>query len=427
MRSSFSILLLLLGNHVIPGSSWKRQNNAIQSFSRFSRGGSSNTTSVSQQLTTDDDDDDGWRDSLPSELKNKKGALNRFLMPTGIPFENSFSDLDSGKENVCEVYLLGTAHVSKDSCEDVKLLMKHVRPDVLFIELCNQRTNLLEDSEVPDQIPHQQQKQQQNIPNNNKTGKKETNTGVSKAAVMSSGLLSKIQNDYASKLNVTVGGEFREAFICARDQHKEFIGLMQTLNWEQRFLGGVNDVTLQKARYSNGCSIVLGDRPVRLTLLRAWEALNLFGKLKLVLALIWSSFRQPSEEELKEWIESIMNDPSNDILSKSMEELGKHFPAIKKVIIEERDTYMSCKIVQTARILGAGSSQDKKRRKIVAIVGAGHCPGMNKILTSELGNQGSLNVESELVKVIETKKHKVEGDVEMKLLTTDVMSIEALA
>ena len=36
--------------------------------------------------------------------------------------------------------------------------------------------------------------------------------------------------------------------------------------------------------------------------------------------------RRPNEKELKEWIESIMNDPNNDILSKSTEELSRHFP-----------------------------------------------------------------------------------------------------
>jgi pheromone shutdown protein TraB len=206
----------------------------------------------------------------------------------------------------------------------------------------------------------------------------------------------------------------------------EFVNLLQTLKWEQS-LGGVNEATLLKARASNGCSVVLGDRPVRLTLLRAWEALNFFGKIKLVVALAWSSLRQPSEEELKEWIESIMNDPSNDILSKSVEELGRHFPAIKKTIIEERDVYMSCKIVQTARIMGEGSSQDGFPRKLVCIVGAGHCLGMSSLLRGEIEQQGSLDAEGELRKVVETKKHRVDNDADMKMLIADVVSMEAVA
>jgi len=74
--------------------------------------------------------------------------------------------------------------------------------------------------------------------------------------------------------------------------------------------------------------------------------------------------------------------------------------------------------------MGMGSKEDGMRRKIVAIVGAGHCPGINSILTNEVNNQGSLNVEDELQKIIETKKHQVGEDADMKTLITDVVSME---
>ena len=59
-----------------------------------------------------------------------------------LPFEEQEEDI------FCEVYLLGTAHVSKDSCEDVKTLMESIKPDVLFVELCNQRIGILEDEDT---------------------------------------------------------------------------------------------------------------------------------------------------------------------------------------------------------------------------------------------------------------------------------------
>ena len=343
-------------------------------------------------------------------------------MPTGLPFENVAA---GHLENVCEVYLLGTAHVSKDSCEDVKLLMDHVRPDVLFIELCNQRLAILDD-----EVSLVEKKSEQDS-HNRSVGQMTNeimaqNPGMNKAAAMSSVLLSKIQGDYANKLNVTIGGEFREAFHCARAQQLEFANLLETLNRE-RLQGVTSEATLEEARSSNGCSIVLGDRPVRLTLLRAWESLRFVGKIKLVVALVWSSLRQPSEKELKEWIDSIMNDPTNDILSKSVEELGRHFPAIKKTIIEERDLYMACKVVQTVRIMGVASSRDGIPRKIVAVVGAGHCPGMDLLLQSEVKQPGTLDVETELRKVVETKKHRIENDQEMSFLITEVASMATIA
>ena len=38
-----------------------------------------------------------------------------------------------------DVYLVGTAHVSKDSVEDVRTTIEQVRPDVVCIELCKAR------------------------------------------------------------------------------------------------------------------------------------------------------------------------------------------------------------------------------------------------------------------------------------------------
>ena len=120
----------------------------------------------------------------------------------------------------------------------------------------------------------------------------------------------------------------------------------------------------EEHQLKNGCYVILGDRPVRLTLVRAWESLSFFSKIKLILCLAWSSIKQPSAKELQEWIESIMNDPNNDVLSKSIEELSQHFPTISETIIKERDRYMAAKLVQTSRLLGALTSEDGKERTI---------------------------------------------------------------
>ncbi len=386
------------------------------------------TKKIADPVTSDLNENEAWRNSLPTQLQNRRGALHKILVPTRAKQGTTQSAISDDKET-CEVYLLGTAHVSKDSCMDVQLLMDHVQPDVLFIELCDQRLAVLDDTPLV-------------IPNNSDDSVKKSvgvmvkeimvhNPDMSRAAALSSVLLTNIQNDYATKLGVTIGGEFREAYKKAKAQQEKFNGLVERLRWEQNQYATISEDTLQKARSSNGCSIVLGDRPVRLTLLRAWEALSFFGKIKLVLALMWSSLRQPTDEELRAWMESIMNDPTNDILTKSIDELSKHFPAVKQTIIEERDTYMACKILQTVRILGDGSARDGAKRKIVVVVGAGHCPGIIKILLNERGHSTGINstqisVETELRKVIETKKYKIE-DPHVMSLVTEVVSMDPVA
>ena len=58
-----------------------------------------------------DTPEDDWRQSLPPGLRNRNGApLHR------IQF------------NGAVIYLLGTSHVSRTSCDDARLLMQHVRP-----------------------------------------------------------------------------------------------------------------------------------------------------------------------------------------------------------------------------------------------------------------------------------------------------------
>ena len=41
------------------------------------------------------------------------------------------------------VYLIGTAHFSKESCEDVSLVIQGVQQDIVMVELCKARTNIL--------------------------------------------------------------------------------------------------------------------------------------------------------------------------------------------------------------------------------------------------------------------------------------------
>lgn len=298
------------------------------------------------------------------------------------------------------MYLLGTSHVSRTSCEDAQLLMDHVRPDCLFVELCSQRVGLLlpphqTTTTSPEETDKVQQQQQH---------------GMSPISQKSAILFAKIQSDYASKLNVTIGGEFKAAFQSALRQQREFWNSRQCSNY-------VNSKVHPRA--NRPCAIVLGDRPVRITLLRAWESLRIFGKMKLVLALLWSSIRQPSEKELREWMESVLNDRTgkSDLMKKAMDELAKSFPTLKRVIIDERDDFMVAKIKQTAELLAYnGSNDDGDERVMVAVIGAGHCSGvLNKLLDTTSGQ-----IPEEVLASITKTKRKQTDDIE----GTDVVQFD---
>lgn len=116
----------------------------------------------------------------------------------------------------------------------------------------------------------------------------------------------------------------------------------------------------------NGATVELIDRNIRTTLLRAWRKTGLWKKLNLISVLFASMFDKTelNEEELAKLRQS-------DTLSSMLEELGDLLPSVKGILVDERDQYMSHYILKA------------KGKKIVAVVGAAHLPGILKRLKCE--------------------------------------------
>jgi pheromone shutdown protein TraB len=72
-----------------------------------------------------------------------------------------------------------------------------------------------------------------------------------------------------------------------------------------------------------------------------------------------------------------------------MEQIGKKFPTIKRVLIDERNMYMVQKLV--------GISGQHER--VVAVVGDGHVPGLSKLLTEK-------NIAFETVRLSDLRNQK---------------------
>lgn len=64
------------------------------------------------------DEEEEWRKYLPLKLRERKGApLHRVTLGSR-----------SNPRSKVTLYILGTSHVSRASCEDAKLLMEYARP-----------------------------------------------------------------------------------------------------------------------------------------------------------------------------------------------------------------------------------------------------------------------------------------------------------
>ncbi|CAM8930740.1 unnamed protein product [Rhodiola kirilowii] len=129
-----------------------------------------------------------------------------------------------------------------------------------------------------------------------------------------------------------------------------------------------------------GGKIVLGDRPVEITMRRIWEPLPLWQKMTLLRSLYISTLFLPSADKLNAMI--IEKDISDVIPKKT-----KCFPTqMERTLVHERDQYMSSRLLTYA----------SESSSVVAVVGKAHLGGIKKYW------QQSIDLE----KLMEIPSHK---------------------
>jgi len=120
----------------------------------------------------------------------------------------------------------------------------------------------------------------------------------------------------------------------------------------------------------NNIPYTLCDREVGITLKRAWRSLSLWKKASLLSLLFVGIFEKPAMTE-----EDLARLQEQDVLTGLLDELGQEMPQLKETLIDERDIYMSEAI------------KDAAGATIVAVVGAGHVPGMALALPRDLAHE----------------------------------------
>ena len=212
-----------------------------------------------------------------------------------------------------EIILVGTAHISRESAELVREVIERERPDCVCVELDAQRYEALS-----------QQRRWEALDLKEVIRKKQVST------LLANLLLASYQKKLGGVLGVAPGAELLEA---------------------------------TKAAEECGIPVALCDRDVRVTLRRAWRSMSVWKKAMLFSTLLASAFERPeiSEEDLRRLREK-------DVLSELMRELGEVMPALKTVLIDERDTFISQRI------------REAEGERVVAVVGAGHVEGIRLAL-----------------------------------------------
>jgi pheromone shutdown-related protein TraB len=118
---------------------------------------------------------------------------------------------------------------------------------------------------------------------------------------------------------------------------------------------------------SVGAAIVLADRNVTTTLKRTWAALGFWSMLKVMGAMVTGLFSEQKIDHAE--IERLK---SSDALDALMEEFSAALPEVRETLIDERDQYLAAKIREAPGPI------------VVAVVGAGHVPGIKRMINTSI-------------------------------------------
>jgi len=187
-----------------------------------------------------------------------------------------------------EITIIGTAHISSESVEEVKQALLEIQPDTVAIELDDERYKSMtekknwQDMDIVDII-------------------KKKKVGFLVAQM----ILSSYQRKIAQNLKLNVGEEMSTAIQYSKENHTKLLMI---------------------------------DRNIQTTLLRIWHNLGWFEKVKMLTELLSSMFENDVKEEDIEALKQ------GDMLQSALTEISKQFPQIAETLIFERDRIMAYKL-----------------------------------------------------------------------------------
>ena len=217
------------------------------------------------------------------------------------------------------IILVGTAHISKDSVEEVRKVIEEFKPDIVAVELCQRRYDALTKKPEWENTPV------------NKLLK-----GNNAYLLLAQTFLGSIQRKLGKEYGVEPGSEMIAAIDVAKKHNHE---------------------------------VALVDRDISVTLKRAWKKMGIREKFRLTWEFLKAMLGYEEEDIEDLDLEKLMD---QDVISAMMEEFGEIAPSVTDVLIHERDEYIAKKIIE-----------QNKKGKVVAVVGAGHLKGIKEHLTTK--------------------------------------------
>jgi pheromone shutdown-related protein TraB len=203
-----------------------------------------------------------------------------------------------------EYILVGTAHVSRESVDEVVSVIREERPDQVGVEIGPTRYRTMTQKQSWASLNIYQVIRQKKV-----------------FFLLGNYVLASFQKRLGLDLGVKPGEEMMAAINTAKEENIPFS---------------------------------LCDREIQVTLKRAWSRAGFWGKNKLLAALLSSAFSRQklSAEQIEELKEK-------SALEGMMEELADYLPSVKEVLIDERDRFLATKIFNSTgekvvAVVGAG-------------------------------------------------------------------------
>ncbi len=212
--------------------------------------------------------------------------------------------------------IIGTAHVSQKSVEEVRDTILTETPDVVAVELDAGRY-------------HRLLREKMGIEEKNDFSISDIIKGNNVGLFLVGGFLTYMQRKIGEDLGVKPGAEMLAAIEAAQEV---------------------------------GAKVALIDRDINLTLRRALNQMSFIEKMKFAYGVLGSFFAK--EEELED-VEKLKED---DTLEEVMGYFKEMSPKAYHALVNERDLFMAQKLLEI------------EEDHVVAVVGAGHQPGLNHYL-----------------------------------------------
>ncbi|XP_035741070.1 traB domain-containing protein-like isoform X3 [Vespa mandarinia] len=255
------------------------------------------------------------------------GSVNSSIQEYNADIDNQLPETVTllRTPNGGKLYLVGTAHFSIESQNDVSKIIQAVQPHIVVVELCRARIGILQ---LDEQVMYHYAKHL-NL---------QSIQGTFKEYGLYNGLLNilllKMVAHITKELGMAPGGEFRRAFEEAK-----------------------------KVPY---CMFYMGDRPIDITIQRTVRFLSWWQTIKLVWHLI--KIKDPISKKDVELCKQ------KAYLDEMVAKMSGEFPVLGEVFIKERDIYLTHSLQLAC--LPEYTSKGLEPTRVVGVVGLGHIPGI---------------------------------------------------